>query len=175
MSGRVNGDSHDFVAPLTPHVLAGGRRQERQRFTPARPAGVSRRCCLRKGCTRLDRRQSPHDVLARAWPDDHPSALVLRAATSPAATSDAENAALQVISKQFLAALLPVSAGAALLSRGLTLTFGQDAAISLPTIAASASAGGFVGESKATVRKMPTAAGPTLSPYKFGTIAERMT
>jgi len=54
------------------------------------------------------------------WPGDRDVPLILRAAISPARTADVPLAA---VATAFLAALVPVSAGADLLKRGLSLNF----------------------------------------------------
>jgi hypothetical protein len=95
----------------------------------------------------LDGGVQPPDYLRRRWADDPRAALVLRAASSPAMTTTtgwAAEIAHAVVS--FLGLLVPVSAGAELLGRGLQLRFDGVASISLPTI--SLGQAGFVGQGK---------------------------
>jgi hypothetical protein len=68
-----------------------------------------------------------HDHVRRTWPTDRVAPLVLRAAMSPTTTATA--AALAPIAQAFLAALVPQSAGADLLNRGLALRFDGVAAM----------------------------------------------
>jgi hypothetical protein len=66
--------------------------------------------------------------------------------------------------------LVPFSAGAALLSRGIALRFGGAGSITLPTITPRAVA--WVGEGKPfPVQQFSTAPGANLEPHKLGTIS----
>jgi hypothetical protein len=94
--------------------------------------------------------------------------LVLRAATTPATL--AGNPALARVSVAFLEALVPISAGADLLNRGIGLNFNGAASISVPGIAIPTAS--FVGEGKPIpVVQSTTSAGPSLTPFKLAVIA----
>jgi hypothetical protein len=97
--------------------------------------------------------------------------LVTRAASAPAMTTTTGWAAeLAHVSTQFIASLTPVSAAAALLSRGLQLRFDGLASISLPTITQGQA--GWVGQGKPVpVTQYVTAPGVKLEPHKFGLAA----
>ena len=92
---------------------------------------------------------------------------MLRAAVSPATI--ASSPALAAFATAFLAALVPQSAGADLLRRGLSLEFGGNASIHVPSL--SIPAADFVGEGEA----IPVAEAPGtdvwLSPHKLAVIA----
>src|SRR4051812_11546836 len=60
-------------------------------------------------------------TLKRDWDDDRDVELIMRAAVSPTALSNSSG--LSQIAVAFLEALVPASAGAALLRRGIGLNF----------------------------------------------------
>jgi Phage capsid family len=112
------------------------------------------------------------DLAERVWPDDHNVGLVLRAATTPAMTSTptwAGSLAATVLS-DFIVAMGPASAGAALLARGLQLTFAGAGAIMVPGLVAAAGTAAFVVEGDPIPARRLSLAGPTLSPHKFACI-----
>jgi hypothetical protein len=84
----------------------------------------------------------PNDYARQTWPGDRDVPLVLRAAVSPATTFDVSE--LTYVAIAFLDALKPQSAGADLLSRGLSLQLNNAASITVPTIALPQA--DFVGE-----------------------------
>lgn len=97
--------------------------------------------------------------------------MLVRAASAPASTSAAGWAAeLTQLSYALLRVLAPVSAGAALLQRGIQLDFGRSAAISLPTVAPGLCS--FVGPGSAIPVQPFTSSGPQISPRKLATIVE---
>jgi hypothetical protein len=90
----------------------------------------------------------------------------MRAASSP--TSLADTPALSRISVSFLDALVPMSAGAALLRAGIGLNFNGSAQISAPSVALPNAS--FVAEAAPiSVQKAPSAAA-TLTPHKLAAI-----
>jgi hypothetical protein len=92
---------------------------------------------------------------------------VTRAAVSPTSTTSAS--ALAQITQAFLATLVPFSAAADLLERGLALSFGGAAAITVPAIVPTTA--GFVGEgAPIPMRQYQTNPGVTLRPCKLGTL-----
>lgn len=113
------------------------------------------------------RTASPADVAKRDFAADRNLPLVLRAASSPATIANAGG--LAQLAKAFLELLVPVSAGADLLARGIGVSFDHAASITVPGI--SLPSGAFVGEgSPIPVQQATTSAGVTLTPFKLGTI-----
>jgi Phage capsid family len=102
-----------------------------------------------------------HDAVSRN------ADLILRAAVSPTALSTA--GPLAQVSVAFLATLVPVSAGADLLSRGIGLNFSGKASINVPGIQVPTA--DFVAEgAPIPVVQETTSAGPTLTPHKIAVI-----
>jgi hypothetical protein len=114
------------------------------------------------------------EAYARSRWDDESAAKVIRAASTLALpTTSGWAGELAPISSALLAALVPVSAGAALLQRGLQINFGRDAQVRLPTVAPGTC--GFVSAgSPIPVQKFATT-GPTISPHKMACIVELTT
>jgi hypothetical protein len=109
----------------------------------------------------------PDEVARSLWGDDRDVALVLRAAVSPTTIAGAPG--LAQIAKAFLTTLVPMSAGADLLARGIELNFDGVAQITLPGIAIPTA--DFVGEGMPIpVVQATTSAGTSLVPYKIGVI-----
>jgi hypothetical protein len=115
----------------------------------------------------LDKTARPAEHARQRYGDDRTLELVLRAATSPATL--AGNPALAHVVAAFLDALVPVSAGAGLLHRGVGLNFNGAAQITAPAI--SIPVADFVGEgAPIPVVQSVTSAGPTLVPHKLAVI-----
>jgi capsid protein len=109
----------------------------------------------------------PDEVARTLWPADPDVELVLRAAT--ASHTLANTPVLAQIAKVFLTTLVPVSAGADLLARGIGLTFDGAAQITLPGI--SVPTADFVGEgAPIPVVQSTTSPGAVLSPHKLSVI-----
>src|SRR5262245_44775845 len=124
------------------------------------------RAVIAIGLATLGKSSHPADH-ARKWADDRNLALVLRAAVSP--TMLANTPALAQVAVAFLQALVPASAGAALLERGVGLNFAGAALISVPGIAVPTA--DFVAEgAPIPVVAAPTSAGATLTPHKIAVI-----
>jgi Phage capsid family len=129
------------------------------------------RTCIASARHKLDKQVLPAEFARRTWGDGSaPVEYLLRAASSPAVTSAPTWAAeLAHVVSIFLPSLAPLSAGSALLARGLQLQFDGALAIKLPLIAQGTAA--FVGEQKPIpVVTFPTSAGVTLRPFKLATI-----
>jgi hypothetical protein len=98
----------------------------------------------------MKRPNRPEEVARKLWGDDRDTELVLRAAVSTATLGN--SAALTQITKTFLKTLVPASAGADLLGRGIGLSFDGAAQITLPGISgaikpkAPSKFSGFIGE-----------------------------
>src|SRR5262249_52937269 len=106
----------------------------------------------------------PGEFAARAWPGDRGVELILRAAVSPMTIASSEP--LATVGPAFLAALVPLSAGADLLERGIQLNFGGAASISVPNVGVPSA--DFVGEELAIpLQPATTFPGPTLTPHKL--------
>jgi hypothetical protein len=114
------------------------------------------------------------DEVLRAWPDDRATPLLLRAATSPAATTSSTWAGSLAGSAVAAAivGLAPISAAAALIGRGLVVSLDGVASITVPTVlTVAADAGSWIAEGAPfRVRQVSVNAGPTLTPCKLGCI-----
>src|SRR5262249_45923644 len=116
------------------------------------------RACIATGISSFDRKQIHPQAYAKDTWDDHVCDMVLRAAVSPASLSG--SSALARVSLAFLETLVPVSAGADLLRRGLGLNFDGAASIRVPGI--SIPTADFVGEGAPIPAPLATtSAGPT--------------
>jgi hypothetical protein len=125
------------------------------------------RACIAIGLGALDKSARASEHARRQWGDERTLELVLRAATAPATL--AGNPALAHVAVAFLDTLVPVSAGADLLSRGVGLNFAGAAQINVPAI--SIPVADFVGELvPIPVVQSVTSAGPTLTPHKLAVI-----
>ena len=117
----------------------------------------------------FDKNINALDYVSKTWgsAEARSAELITRAVSLPAMTTATGWAAeLAHVATQFLAALTPVSAGAALLNRGLQLRFDGLKNILLPTIAQGVAA--FIGEGKPIpVVQFQTAAGVTLTPHSL--------
>jgi hypothetical protein len=106
---------------------------------------------------------------------DEPTLIVLRTATAPASTTvsgwASDLAAHSLI--DFLVGLAPLSAGAALIARGLRVSMQGFGAVTVPNIIVSATdAGGFVAEgAPIPVRALNISAGATFTPFKFAVVS----
>jgi hypothetical protein len=113
---------------------------------------------------------SPADIAQRTWGREasRDVALVMRSASTPATTTGVGWAdTIAHITMQFIATLVPQSAAAGLIDRGLQLAFDGSRTINLPVMSLTPSAG-FIGETKAIpIVQYTTAAGTSLSPHKF--------
>jgi HK97 family phage major capsid protein len=103
----------------------------------------------------------------RKWADRDDIGLILRATSPPASTGSA--ATLSQIVPSFLASLIPMSAGAALLQQGIVLQWDGAGGISLPTIS------GIVADWVSELAPIPVKAGTTapgarLDPFKLAVI-----
>jgi hypothetical protein len=123
------------VADLGYNAAKQARYRERLRTREA-GGGVASlvRACIALGLNKIDSSLHPAEFARRTW-DDHRVDLVFRAAVSPASLSNTP--ALTQISVSFLEALVPASAGADLLARGVGLNFAGAASITVPGIASS--------------------------------------
>jgi hypothetical protein len=105
---------------------------------------------------------------------DEPTQIILRAATAPASMTVsgwASDLAAQSL-VDFLVGLAPLSAGAALMARGLRVSMQGFGAVTVPNVLVSATdAGGFVAEgAPIPVRALNISAGATFTPFKLAVI-----
>ena len=117
--------------------------------------------------------RSSADIVARHWPSDRIMAeLVERAATSPAVTTVTGWAAelAQKVTADAVEALGPASAAAQLIREGLVLNFNGARQIMVPGLIADPNYASFVAEGQPIPVRQLNAAGPTLIPYKIGSI-----
>lgn len=102
----------------------------------------------------------------KAWPNDRNIDLVLRAPSSPTDTVNA--AALATVATAFVAALVPVSAAAGLIARGLQLSFNGAVAINVPGLVLPLA--DFIGQAKPIPAVQGTSNAARLDPYKLAVI-----
>jgi Phage capsid family len=102
----------------------------------------------------------------RSWPEDPTIDMVLRAAVGPITTAEAPG--LQAVVTEFVEALVPYSAAAALFNLALQLSFGDAATISLASVTVPLA--GWVGEGKPIPVPQGVSTGATLGPSKLATI-----
>ena len=144
---------------------------------PLRPDPLARRdaamaslarAAIAIGLAALDKSARPIEHASRrGWSDDRGLELCLRAAVTPTTLASAPQ--LTQVAVAFLETLVPVSAGADLLARGIGLNFNGAAQISVPGIAVPTA--DFVGEGlPIPVVTAATSAGPVLSPHKLAVI-----
>jgi hypothetical protein len=125
------------------------------------------RSAIAIGINKLEPSNLPRDYVRRMWPGDRDVPLILRAAISPARTADVPLAA---VATAFLAALVPVSAGADLLKRGLSLNFDGVASISIPSLGVPAAS--FVAEDEAIPVQEAPGQPAKLTRHKLACICE---
>jgi hypothetical protein len=127
------------------------------------------RAAVAVGLGALDKTARPAEhARRRGWDEDRSLELLLRAPTTPTALSNTPG--LGRISVALLDALVPLSAGAAVLRQGLELEFAGASSISVPSIVLPANAVGFVAEGAPIPALQGTSSGPVLSPRKLAAI-----
>jgi Phage capsid family len=146
---------------------------DRRFFPPARRDNRTlARAVAALALAHIDGADYPVNVAQRLWPDDHNVGLVLRAASAPATTTSSTWAGTLAATAlaDFISIMGPASAGAALLGRGLQLTFDRAAAIMVPGLVAAAGTAAFVVEADPIPARAFSTAGPTLTPRKLACI-----
>jgi hypothetical protein len=116
----------------------------------------------------------PEHIAASYYPKDYAVAELTRAAVVPASVTGSgwADTLAQTSVADFMISIGPQSAGSALLRRGISLEFANNAAIRVPAITTSAAPAGFVTEgSPIPVRQLAFDAGVTLAPRKFLALA----
>jgi hypothetical protein len=146
------------MKPLVPEDLRDLRRNQQSQHVRslARAAIASAMCSLDRSLQNFERRWGDKDV-----------ELILRGAVPPASTASAS--ALSPIVPSFLASLIPLSAGAALLQEGVVLRWDGAGAITLPTITGIVA--DWISESSPiNIKAATTGPGPRLDPYKLAVL-----
>ena len=128
------------------------------------------RAAVASGLAALDTTTRTEDILRRRdWGDDRAArVLTTRAASAPTTMADAVG--LTQVGYAFFAALAPLSAGAAVLQRALSVTFDGSASISLPTLAPGIA--GFVPEGGPIPAKSFPSTAATMTPHKLAALVE---
>ena len=143
------------------------RARLKMRARPDAAVTALARAAIGVGVAALDKQTHPGDYVRRTW-DDHLADMVLRAVVVP--TALAGNTALARVSVAFLETLVPLSAGADLLLRGLGLNFNGAASIRVPGITIPTA--DFVGEGTPIPAPLiTTSSGPTLTPFKIAALS----
>jgi hypothetical protein len=125
------------------------------------------RAVIATGLAAMKRPNLPDEVAKKLWGNDPDVALVLRAAVTPHTIANTPQ--LAQIAKAFIKTLIPVSAGADLLGRGIGLSFDGAAQITLPGIALPTA--DFVAEgAPIPVVQATTSAGASLLPHTIKVI-----
>jgi hypothetical protein len=105
----------------------------------------------------------------RGWGDDHLASLIVRAASGPAMTTQANWAReLTQVALAFFAILTPMSAAARLLAAGLNLQFDGVGSILVPNITGQQAAWTQEGQPIRVVQDLTS--GPTLEPRKLASV-----
>src|SRR5262249_16657904 len=135
--------------------------------TPSAASTALVRAVIAKATSGVDSSRSAGEIARAMWGEDRDVDLILRAAASPHTL--ANTPVLAQIAKTFLATLVPMSAGADLLNRGVMLNLTGVAQITLPGIALPVV--DFVGEgSPIPVAQAVTSGGASLTPHKLAII-----
>jgi hypothetical protein len=132
------------------------------------------RACLAVARGVLDRSELAGDYAKRQWRDDRGVELILRAASGPALTSGATWAGpLAQVAYAFLSSLVPFSAGADLLRRGLQLQFDGAGKILVPGLVFAPGGADFVRQAAPIPVIVGTSSTQcTLEPFAFKAITE---
>ena len=133
---------------------------ERGRRSLSRALLASARC-------QFETDKNPHRIIEREYLHDDGAALILKAPTAPISTA---NSALSLQTVE-AAVLGGTGAGADLLRRGLMLSFGRNASISLPALIADAEHASFVAEgAPIPVRSLDIDTPVVMAPHKLASI-----
>jgi hypothetical protein len=130
------------------------------------------RACIATARSKTDqKRVAVTEIVRRTWPDDETARLITRAASEPPATINGIAALARIVLPDFVAAMAPVSAAAALVDAGLQFTFDTAAYISVPSFAAIPTGVAYCGEAQPIpVQQFQTATPPPLTPKKLASI-----
>jgi hypothetical protein len=127
------------------------------------------RACIAEGRSKTtDQPLAAGGIVRRLWPDDDTAHLITRASLPPSALASTN--ALARIAYDFVSAMAPMSAGAALLDAALQFFFERAAYLSVPSFTANASTVAFVGEGTPIPVVQFVAGAVHLQPKKLATI-----
>jgi Phage capsid family len=111
------------------------------------------------------------EIVRRTWPNDETARLITRASSEPPATISGIAALARIVLPDFVAAMTPYSAAAALIDAGLQFTFDTAAYISVPSFAAIPTGVAYCGEAQPIpVQQYQESAPPPLTPKKLASI-----
>jgi hypothetical protein len=115
---------------------------------------------------------SVEEQIKQHWGSDRDVEMITRASVSPATVSGSgwANTLASTAVVEFIASMGPASAGAALLSRGLTFEFNGATQIVVPGLIAAANKVGFVGEANPIPVVQFVSSGATLDPKSLKVI-----
>jgi hypothetical protein len=148
--------------PLRPDAAALRERNVR---------AITRACIATARGKASQRGLAASEIVRRTWPNDETARLITRAASEPPATISGIAALARIILPDFVAAMAPVSAAAALVDAGLQFTFDSAAYISVPSFAAIPTGVAYCGEAQPIpVQQFQTATPPPLTPKKLASI-----
>ena len=149
-----------------------------QHFRPLVPEDLRRDCVVHLVRSAIlvgraalaGRDRQPLDAYAPpGWLRDREFEQVLRTASSPIASTTAPD--ISIVSVQFLRALVPYAAGAALLASGQQVSFNNAGSLTFPSLTAPSGMPTFVGEGAPIPSwNLTSSAGQTLSPSTFATM-----
>jgi hypothetical protein len=128
-------------------------------------ADLITRAVIAAGIAKFDGKITPIDFARKKWGDSRTVQYIERAASGPAMTTTTGWAAeLSHVAQMFIGLLVPVSAAAAVLNRGLQINFNGLSSISFPSISQSAAT--FTGQAKPIpVAQFVTGAGAKLESF----------
>jgi hypothetical protein len=131
------------------------------------PIRTIARAAMAKAIQVSDRSHKPEHIAAQRWPFDHDVQLLLRAATAP--RDMVNSAALVAIATAVLPMMESYSAAARLFDSALSVSFGVDGAINVPSLPVANVAFVRGGGMKPVVQAL--SAGARLDPHKLAGIA----
>jgi hypothetical protein len=117
-------------------------------------------------------RTEPTKIVERAWPSDDAARLIVRASSDPPASVSTTSPFARQVWPDFIKAMVPYSAAAALIDAGLKFTLGDGVAfINVPSFAAVPTGASFVAEaSPIPVMQYQESAPPALTLKKVSAI-----
>jgi hypothetical protein len=138
---------------------------------PTRGDALIRACTASLLSTASGLHEVAHKIAAREWGKESDPAILLRAAVSPASTSNtATDMFVQAAVSDFLSTMGAVSAAPVLQQRGLQLSLGEFGAINVPSYTVAAGSSAFVGEGSPIPARQLVLDGISLTPKKFASI-----
>ena len=124
------------------------------------------RAVIAHAASKLDTGVRAAEYASGRWPDDPGVVTMLRAAQTPTMISNSP--ALAAVSTVLADILAPTSASGELIRRGLTVSFGSNGTIKVPSVGPGSAS--FIAEGAPIPVKQLVTSGPTLTPYKLACI-----